>query len=358
MKLLQKKEKIYSLFSNIANSRRHVKLFYVTDMANWSTKWDATYLVDSLDNRIKGIITFLPFALKNKIIHFGSAGTFLKFDCLKRFYKCNKIIVTWFHVDEGRKDNNILIKKINSEVDLLHTSCDITKEKLIRMGIDSKKIVVIPIGIDLNVFKKFSLKERNEIKGKLKLSKKKIIVGSFQKDGNGWGEGLTPKKIKGPDVFCDVIKKLSNVYDIHVLLTGPARGYVKKRLDEIGVSYTHKFLDNYLDIVDYYNALDLYLVTSRAEGGPKAILECMACEIPFVSTNVGMANDIFPKNNGFVAGVEDVDDIFEKSKRILDDCEWKDKIVKNNRNAISKFSWNEIAKQYYDKIYARFLEKV
>ena len=28
-----------------------------------------------------------------------------------------------------------------------------------------------------------------------------IIIGSFQKDGQGWGDGTMPKLIKGPDIF-------------------------------------------------------------------------------------------------------------------------------------------------------------
>ena len=35
------------------------------------------------------------------------------------------------------------------------------------------------------------------------------MVGSFQKDGEGWEEGLTPKHIKGPDVFVEVVKRLN-----------------------------------------------------------------------------------------------------------------------------------------------------
>ena len=27
------------------------------------------------------------------------------------------------------------------------------------------------------------------------------VIGSFQKDGKGWGEGLKPKLIKGPDIL-------------------------------------------------------------------------------------------------------------------------------------------------------------
>jgi len=59
-----------------------------------------------------------------------------------------------------------------------------------------------------------------------------------------------------------------------------------------------------------YQALDLYIVTSRQEGGPKAILESMASGIPIVSTRVGQAADIIHhQQNGWMVDVGDVEAI-------------------------------------------------
>ncbi|MFQ5419145.1 MAG: glycosyltransferase, partial [Anaerolineae bacterium] len=41
-----------------------------------------------------------------------------------------------------------------------------------------------------------------------------------------------------------------------------------------------------------YNLLDLYLVTSRSEGGPRAILEAAAANCKIISTPVGLAGDV------------------------------------------------------------------
>ena len=103
-----------------------------------------------------------------------------------------------------------------------------------------------------------------------------MVIGSFQKDGKGWGEGNEPKLIKGPDV----------------LLTGPARGYVKTGLESLKIPCKHLYLQDYREIGKYYQALDAYLVTSREEGGPKGVLESMASGIPLISTRVGQAQDL------------------------------------------------------------------
>ena len=41
-----------------------------------------------------------------------------------------------------------------------------------------------------------------------------------------------------------------------------------------------------------YNACDLYVVGSRYEGGPQAVLECAATQTPIVSSDVGIAGEI------------------------------------------------------------------
>ena len=46
-----------------------------------------------------------------------------------------------------------------------------------------------------------------------------------------------------------------------------------------------------------YNCLDLYLVTSRHEGGPQAILECASNKTPILSTDVGFANKVLTQES-------------------------------------------------------------
>ncbi len=134
-----------------------------------------------------------------------------------------------------------------------------------------------------------------------------FVVGSFQKDGVGWEEGLEPKLIKGPDVFLSTIEKLKkDVGDLFVLLSGPSRGYVKRGLEKMQVPYKHMYIKSYPDVAKLFQTLDVYLVASRQEGGPKAILESMASGVPLVTTRVGQAMDMVKHGeNGWMADVED-----------------------------------------------------
>jgi glycosyltransferase involved in cell wall biosynthesis len=136
-----------------------------------------------------------------------------------------------------------------------------------------------------------------------------FVVGSFQKDGVGWGEGTEPKLIKGPDVLLSVAERLREcVPELWFLLTGPSRGFVRAGLDRLGIPYRHALLDDVDAVAKAYEAVDVCVVASRDEGGPRAVLEAMATGVPLVTTHVGQAADLVEHGvNGWVVAVEDVE---------------------------------------------------
>src|SRR5207245_2640004 len=69
------------------------------------------------------------------------------------------------------------------------------------------------------------------------------VVGSFQKDGVGLGEGLQPKLVKGPDLLVATLEWLhASVPELVVLLTGLARGYVRTELERRAIPHRPVFL--------------------------------------------------------------------------------------------------------------------
>ena len=78
------------------------------------------------------------------------------------------------------------------------------------------------------------------------------------------------------------------------------------------------------DLIELYHALDLYLMTSREEGGPMALMESMASGVPVVATSVGMAPDLIVDGvTGGLAASEDVEGLVDRARSILalDDSE-------------------------------------
>jgi len=340
----------------ISNSR--YKLSYIVEIANWSIKWDGKYITANLNklNLIKSRTTTTHLGIRNQIIHFGSLHTFLKEKGFCQPHKSNKLVLTWFHfVPQDKRNKNII--EAQKYLDVIHTSCNITKSNLIGLGVDPKKIVVIPLGVDLSLFSPVSFKEKQKIKKQLGIPPDRIVIGSFQKDGVGWGEGLEPKLIKGPDIFVKVVEKLAKEYPIFILLVGPARGYIKKELEKRNIPYKHiGYLKNLEKVAFYYQVLDLYLITSRIEGGPKQVLEAWASGVPVISTKVGMIPDIAKDEEDILlAEVESVEQIVNKARKIIEDKNLTQKIVTKGLMKVQNYSWEKITQKYYTKIYSLLL---
>ena len=136
-------------------------------------------------------------------------------------------------------------------------------------------------------------KRRGSSQGAQVLKKKlsidgETLIGSFQKDSEGQTE--KPKLSKGPDIFIDVVSRINRERKVKVILTGYNRGYVIAKLKERGIPF--EFFHRHEDLNTLYDCLDAYLVTSRIEGGPQAVLEASVRRVPILSTNVGMASDV------------------------------------------------------------------
>ena len=157
--------------------------------------------------------------------------------------------------------------------------------------------------------------------------------------------------IKGPDLFVELVAELNKKLPVFVFLTGPARGYVKKRLEAYNIPYKHLFFNDYLSIVDAYRALDLYLMTSREEGGPKAILECCATKTPIFSNSVGMAPEVFSGNlNKFLlTGEPDIDT--ELIAEFLSDKDTDKSMADKMLLRAKDFDWSNISRDLIKNVY-------
>ena len=348
------KQSVRIITELVTNRAAHRDLYYVVEGANWSIDHDGRSITANLSDLSSVVVTTCR-GIRNSIVHFGSVNTFLDFDEPKLPHKSNKIIVTWFHISPGDKRIEF-IPDVDKHVDLWHTSCNTTRDKLVEFGVSAEKTVVIPLGVSLNAFSAPLPRQKENIRAGLGTPGGKIVVGSFQKDGVGWGEGLEPKLIKGPDVFCDVIEGLSRQYDLFVVLTGPARGYVKRRLENSGIPYSHHFLNDPDELALYYKALDLYIATGRCEGGPKSLLESLASGVPLVSTKAGMAPDIIRDGeNGFLCDIDDVEQIVRKSAMVLENEEKKEKIISGGLALARQYDWSIISQRYERDLYRRLL---
>jgi glycosyltransferase involved in cell wall biosynthesis len=197
------------------------------------------------------------------------------------------------------------------------------QELVLAAGVAPERVFKIPIGVDIGRFPFGNHAARAAARATLGLPQDAFVAGSFQKDGVGLGAGLEPKLVKGPDTLLSALEQLKgSVPELHVLLTGRARGFVRAGLDRLRIPYVHHELASRDDLARAYHALDVYLVTARQEGGPKAVLEAMATGARLVTTRVGQAPELVVHGeNGLLVDVDDVEGLVAAVREIRDDSQ-------------------------------------
>lgn len=201
------------------------------------------------------------------------------------------IMLTIHHLDETKEELYLSkIKRLDAVVDCVQFFSQVNIEHSGHYF--SSPILRMPYWLDLKEFPFYSGQERQLLRQKFGLPEDKIVIGSFQRDTEG-KDLKSPKLVKGPDILCNVIRRLPKE-KVFVALAGPRRQYVEGRLNEMGVDYKNFGSLPHDEVAKLYGAIDYYLVTSRLEGGPQAILESMATGTKLYSTKVGVSDLLEP----------------------------------------------------------------
>lgn len=111
-----------------------------------------------------------------------------------------------------------------------------------------------------------------------------------------------PDNVKGRDVLQSVIARLGD--SVEWVFLGEQWEAEEQVCRERGIPVTyHSRLAGFghSRYPDAYHQMDVFLVTSRSEGGPASLPEAMACGVCPVVTSVGMCFDLVSHNeNGYV----------------------------------------------------------
>jgi glycosyltransferase involved in cell wall biosynthesis len=299
------------------------RLYVVSDAAGWILDEETKELVQIAKRMgIPAVRSGRIAGFVKQCVHYSSQ---FAITAPKTFVGAHHVSIDYFH---GMPQNDPIFKtcfealrRVHPRLTRLRVSHSQLQELAFSSGIDPSKVHRIPIGINLTYFSPQAPARKSNMRARLGIPQSAVLIGSFQKDGQGWGNGLEPKLIKGPDIFLNVMSRLrESVPELHVLLTGPARGYVKAGLEARKIPYFHRYLEDPRQIGDYYQALDLYVVASRDEGGPKAILESMAAGIPLITTRVGQARDLVRhRENAWMTESEDTEGLVHWCKEALSD---------------------------------------
>ena len=165
----------------------------------------------------------------------------------------------------------------------------------------NREIMVINNGINLDIFKpkNTSFRDINSLKGQF------LVLGiAFE-----WGTK------KGLDVFIELSKKLSPEYKIVLVGTNES---IDNTLPS-GILSIHKTSD-VNELVDIYNAADVFFNPTREEVFGLVNIEALACGLPVITFNSGGSPECIDSKTGYVITNEDIDASIKAIKLV---CEYK-----------------------------------
>jgi glycosyltransferase involved in cell wall biosynthesis len=186
---------------------------------------------------------------------------------------------------------------------------------------------------------RFNFRKKNNIK------KKKIIFGFAGRYA----------KQKNIDSLLLGFSKISNDHDnIYLYMAGKDINSQNQELINIASRLNIKnkvfFINEQKNLVEFYNGIDVLILTSHSESFPNVIAEAMLCTTPVLSSNAGCSKKIIDKY-GFVLSQNDYLSISKGIKKIINKLTnqkffWKS-LKKNTRlQIINNFSIEKMAENY------------
>lgn len=213
--------------------------------------------------------------------------------------KSKYVVTTIHHIDPEKvnKSREEHFKILSSFTDKWHAICDKTADDMTHyFNIPRDKIFVSPFWVNPDIWRPLK-DEKTELRKKFNLPQERFLIGSFQRDTEGGSiksGNYEPKLSKGPDIFFKIVEEMyKRNPNLTVLLAGWRRHFLIKKLEDAGIPHIYlERVDTLEEMNELYNTLDLYIVASRTEGGPKAVFECAATKTPILSTDCGNVSNI------------------------------------------------------------------
>lgn len=210
----------------------------------------------------------------------------------RRILQEKKVITTIHHIVPEKFDSRAAAEFFDrdSVTDVYHVPNKYTEQFV--KSLSKKPVVLIPYWANQKIWRRTS--DKSDLRKKYSIPVDSFVIGSFQRDTEG-SDLKSPKLEKGPDLLADFLEKKKQKQDIFVVLCGWRRQYIINRLNDSKIPYVFFERPEHSVINDLYQCLDLYPVTARFEGGPQSLIECGLLNIPTISRNIGIADQVLPQ---------------------------------------------------------------
>lgn len=200
------------------------------------------------------------------------------------------------------------------------------------------KIQTISNGVDQELFD--LARPKREKSGEIKI----LFAGRF-----------TPQK--GVDFLLNSLPLVqSNIPKSQIWLAGdgPERKHIEKLAGNR--NFEDRFIVKLLGWKDrdalykLYEKADIFVLPSRDEGMPNALLEAMAAALPVIATKVPGSEELVQDGeNGFLVNKEDMGGMARALEKLISDSTIRQQMGTAGRKLAREYSWEKIADQFIEQ---------
>ncbi len=201
-------------------------------------------------------------------------------------------------------------------------------ERCLVCGVPPERCVLLENAIDTEEFaRRLSVAEAKQ---QLGLPPERLLVGAVGR--------LSSEK--GFDLLIRAVDQLlRNQYDLELVIIGEGdqQAALQALIAQLGRQERIRLLGYRSDLVDWYEALDVFALSSFREGLPNVLLEALALEVPVVATRVaGIPRLIHDGENGLLVEPGMAEDLTQALARLLADAELRQRLRQAGRVTIEK----------------------
>jgi len=154
------------------------------------------------------------------------------------------------------------------------------------------------------------------------------------------------------------LKALSklNKTNFHYLIVGNGESEqkLKKAVNELMLQGKVSFLGFRRDVLELLVASDVFILTSRREGLPKAVMEAMAAGLPIIATDVRGNRDLVKSGeNGYLVPIDDVEQTAIAIKRLIDSEDLRRSMGEKSKELVKQYDLQRVLEEMeeiYDNI--------
>ena len=188
---------------------------------------------------------------------------------------------------------------------------------------------VVPLGFDLDRLTSIGDADRRAARAALGIPAEAAVVSTAGR--------LTA--IKRYDLFLDTARLVADRHSEALFLVagdGELRAALEAQTRANGIADRVSFLGWRRDLDTLYAASDVFLLTSRNEGTPVALIESLAAGVPGVSTDVGGVRDVIDSDRvGLLAPFGDARALADHVQALLADRDRRRRMGEAGRQAVA-----------------------